>query len=128
MRSAFVANCANRGDIVFQNKFGVENNGKFIIGKQPAERDLDWFNMDRLINFLNDNGNYTELYFCNKTCVKNYDKDGHYHVVFQGDTQALQKFLPNYNCKEVYSPAGFDDFLSGLEFIGCSHGDSMMCY
>lgn len=127
MSSAFVANCANRGDIVFQNKFGVENNGKFITGKQLAEQDIDCFYIDRLVNFLNDNGNYTELYFCNKTCVNNYNKDGHYHVVFEGDTQTLQKFLPNYNCDQVYNPAGFDVFLRELEFIGCSHGDSR-CY
>lgn len=90
---------------------------------KPNVSEANFHFLNKLVNFLNDNGQTTELYLCTMDCVDNRDEKGHFHVVFHGnsleDAQArLHRFLPNYTCEEVHSPSGFDAFLDNLLFIG----------
>jgi hypothetical protein len=117
-RYIFAANGANPQDIAFLA-------GKFVV---TVGSGTDQFYLDRLANFLNNNGRRTGLYFCQKiTCnVLNEVKAGHYHVVFEAEDKddalaVLRQFLPNYNCDQVTYPAGFDRFLCELQLIRYSN-------
>lgn len=123
-RYIFVALTANLEDIIFDGEwFAVDRVDRYRSYKQ-------YKSLKKLVRFLNGNGSPTSLYFCDRDCVWNYDKEGHYHVDFQAEDlddahDVLQQFMPNYHCDEVYEPSyGIDSFYDGLIFIGCANANA----
>lgn len=123
----FLAGNANFEDVIFDGEW-------FAVGETKYYRsNKQYRSLTRLVRFLNENGRPTSLYFCSKHCVRNYNKEGHYHVVFEAkdlaDAQAvLSDFLPNYKCEKIYSPKGMDTFLNRLDFIGRTYKDTPGIY
>lgn len=111
----FVANSAYMEDIKFENE-------KFCVNINVNHKEK--FYLEKLVRFLNGHSGQTELYFHDGgCCVENNGRQGHYHVRFSAydendANESLKKFLPNYNCKEVYNPEGMDAYLDNLQHIG----------
>lgn len=123
MRYIFIATTGSWQDITLVGESG------FQVAPSVAEAKLTYLNA--IVNFLNGNGQPTGLYFCSGlSCnVDNQGAEGHFHVIFGGDScnngpEVLRRFLPNYNCEEVRSIPGINNFYRQQErrFIGGIRG------